>query len=48
VTCAKCGLHYVTKRVPRMRCRCYQHCPCRGLCKVGCPCEPLADKRKAR
>jgi hypothetical protein len=50
--CSKCGDVYITleeaQRQASMgyRCRCY-HCPCRGLCSVGCKCEPRADSRRA-
>ena len=48
MTCGKCGLHYQTaeQAAKGIRCRCWQHCPCRGLCRVGCPCEPIADRRR--
>jgi hypothetical protein len=51
VTCAKCKLHYRPANAPPgdPQCRCAQHCPCRGLCWIGCPCEAVIDRReKAR
>lgn len=45
MTCGKCKLHYLARdwKEGDPRCRCLQHCPCRGLCSVGCACEALVD-----
>lgn len=50
--CSKCKLHYrTTEEQARAdaggaRCRCMEHCPCRGLCAVGCPCEAVLERRE--
>jgi hypothetical protein len=50
--CGKCKLHYLTPDEEARRaaggwtCRCFQHCPCRGLCAVGCPCEAVLERRE--
>lgn len=48
VTCGKCKLHFRPANADpgEPRCRCAQHCPCRGLCWIGCLCEAVIERRE--
>jgi hypothetical protein len=41
MTCPKCLKHYLTpeNEARGIRCRCSDHCPCKGSCNPGCACE---------